>query len=725
MALPARTTSSAIPADWLPLSDVAARLGLSERSAQRLALESAAKGRARKGPLPGGSGGVTWWLSRSIDPRLARVIDRDTRDEQDRVMLSERFPAHLLDRAYRKARWMHRWRELVADSTSSSKVAATRIVSEARAAEGPAFKISVRSLELWWSAYQTPRDDGRIRGVEALVDRYTGPSSSSSAIACCPLPVACTRSPEAIDYFYSLYHTTLKLSVAQCHEATVRHAEQNRLAGQEGWSWPASYSSTRRWLAETDDLSTSCLMREGGSYWSRRYMRYAHMDYSRLPVGGLYMADHTRCDFWCWWGRRQLRPWLTAVMDIRSRCVVGWHLGPEAHQDAILSALRTAFRDWAVPRELKIDNGADFASKLITGLTKVERRSLDRKVAEGEIRYREDNVLCDDVLRWGGITGELGIDLKFALPFCPWAKGPVERWFGTFHAYSKALFATYCGRGSADKPEAVDEVRFGRRVKRGVRIFDPALVPTMDQARETVREIVLRYHHRRHRSLDASPLAVWHTAQSLRRADDKALATLMSIRGAYKVHANGVTLRVGAGTVSYGAKAACLKKLRGREVLVSLDQAEIGHVWALDAKTRRIIGRLDANEYIEPGVDVDHAREATAQVKREQAQIAKARRSQVKRTRTANERMNRDHRERVAELRATGTDTSASCLRASVPSCLPVRTGFEGVSIPASVEVAPPPKSRYDDVDFASLRLTDPGVSEDDDEDVAFSELRL
>ena len=205
--------------------------------------------------------------------------------------------------------------------------------------------------------------------MEGLIDRRGNATPSSSSPA--------GRSAEAVDYFYTLYHTQSRHTIRTCHATTLRKA------GRQGWAWPASYSATRKWLATHDHVALSYLMRQGKDAFARRYLPHLKVDYRPLQPGEMYVADHTQCDFWIKDHGKQLRPWLTAIADCRSRCVVGWNLGVSPHQDAILSDMRMAFRDWAIPSVMRIDNGKDFCSELVTGVTKQTRDRLPQGTRPG------------------------------------------------------------------------------------------------------------------------------------------------------------------------------------------------------------------------------------------------------------------------------------------------------------------------------------------------------
>jgi transposase InsO family protein len=717
-------------ADWLPIDQVVGATGLSARAWRSRASVLAARGQAELRPPPSGKSKPIWWFHRGAHPALAQNPDGDTRADRDARTLTEQgHPEHLIDRALRKRYWLNRWQQGCPISSGGGgrmtrRQWADRIVRDAKQAEGPGFKISLRSLQLWHRAYHEPDPTtGQIRGLAGLVDNYVGwavptkPSRDREG-------AGRSRSPAALDYFYSLYRDERRLSIQLCHEATVAECRQR------DWTWPPSYSATKRWLGQHDDRSLTYLLREGKDAWCHRFMGHLESTRAQTAPGMLYESDHKQCNFWVTYKGKQIRPWFTAIIDHHSRCVVGWHLGPVPHQDAILAALRMAFTDWAIPEHLKIDNGRDFTSKLITGLTKREVRALRREYGsewKDVVRRDRNLALCDDS-RWLGITGELGIELIYAIPYAPWSKGTVERWFKTFDERHGKTISTWCGRKPSEKPAALKDIlRAGSEV------------PTLEAMRADVAQYLDTYHARPHRGAGMNgraPLTVWQSAVRLRQAVADELAFLMDVRGVFKVSGIGVRVTVGSATLSYGRHSAALKRFVGRRVLVAVDPNHVDHCWAFtaEADNRRLIGRLPANESVHPAATTDDVRDAIAEVKRDQSVALKAQRGGVRRSRTVTQRMAEHRRREHDALRATGTDDVA----AEPPTILPVRTGFESASkldrrsavtpslpdVYAAIDVddldladdsaGPVPADPYADVDFDNLSLIDEPADADD-----------
>lgn len=558
--------------------------------------------------------------------------------------IRQRYPQHIVDRALRKNLYLQRWRKACearrVDGVTDRELA-ERIVADARRAEGECFKISVRSLFRWWRDYNRLESDSRLRAFEGLIDQYQAPDRGVS------------RSPDATEYFFSLYRTENKLAVTVCHEHALRES------ARRGWTWPESYAATVAWLQRQDDLSFSYLCRHGKRAWSHKFLPHVTRDYGKLQVAEWYVADHSPLDLFCMYKGNRIRAWMTAVMDMRSRYIVGWRVGPSPNQEAIIAALHMAFRDRAVPEHLYVDCGKDFGSKRICGSTKQERTQLRKALGKDwrEVERRSaERFECDDH-RWLGIAGELDVKVHFALAYSPWSKSLVERWFRTMEERGvKPRFPSYTGNSPADKPECVDQIA----------------PPTIEQIRAGIAAYIDEYHKTRHRSLGgATPLDVWHTAVRLRRADHKALAFLMK-SSPYRVTANGVRVR----GVLYTHPELAGPRFVGRDILVAADPENLADVWAIDLDSRKLLFPLRPEAPIQHGATDDDSREAIAEKRRAQALAQKVQRASSRRTLTMVERINESNRRNRAVMSATGTDdhhpTSANIV--------PVRTGFEGLS---------------------------------------------
>jgi transposase InsO family protein len=678
MPVAVRQCTATLTDDWITVEEAAALTGETERTWQRRAQWEAKQARTASRPSlavqrSAESGGKpVWHVHRSIDARLTPCPRADERENRARPALLTKYPQDKVDRAHRKAYWLRQWRRACEGPQAAGlneEAIAARIVTDAKQAEGEGFPIGYRSLQLWKRAYDAIGDDGAIRGVEALIDRRGDEPKGGGAHD--------GRSQEAIAYFYSLYHARQGFTVRTCHKTTLAKALENR------WTWPASYAATTKWLRAYEKLDEACAYREGPTAYSKRYMPHIDIDYTALQPGEQYVIDHTRCDFWVREGDIQFRPWLTAMIDARSRLLVGWHLGRTPNQDGIVAALRMAFRDRAIPSRLHMDHGKDFLSSLLTGYTK---REVNRLRAQHGPDWKTV-VAHQQTTYWHGILAELEVETIAAIPYSPWSKALIERWYGTFQDQCSKTFATYCGRDPASKPECLEEIRYAG-----------GDVPTLDEARTPVGEWIDLYNHTEHRGIDGEkPVAVWNRAESLRRASDKALVMLMQGRGVYRVGKNGVSFKVGSTTLTYGGSSVALRGFVGRDVMVTLDDKDCNccYAYTADRRGRRLIGRLDCNLRVPANTPVEQLREAIRTVRGRRKIMAQARREQPAMIRNAAQEVRAmQAEERCRELRATGTDDHR-------PNVRPVRTGFEGQSMPVQTafESIPDP--------YAAINLED------------------
>jgi len=649
------------PADWIGVDEAASLTGVTSRAWQlRCKHKLASTGLAELRTPPHG-GKPVWYISRAVDARLSRCVDRETRDARDRAALVTRHPEHIVERASRKLYWVRRWRKacLVATRGRTEKQVAADVVVEAKRAEGHDCRISVRSLYAWRSAYDGG-DGGGPRGLEALIDRYTS-STSDSATAVASL----ARSPEAVEYFYSLYHAPAKHTAKTCHVATIERSKVER------WNWPASYSATARWLRENDDRALTCLHRDGRTEYSRRFMGYVETECGGIEPGSRYVLDHTRADFWVRHRGELIRPWFTAVIDERSRCLVGWTLGVSPNQDQIAAAVRMAFSEWGLPEHVHVDRGSDFLSELLVGFTKAEKRRL-RKEHGADWRTMFRHQL--DV-HWLGIFGELGIQVAEAMPRHPWAKGKVERVFRRWEDEHGKTYFTYWGNKPEARPECAEELRHADDV------------PTLDDARSRFADWLTVYHNSAHQGqgMDGkSPIEVWRTAATIRKAAEGELLALMQGRGVYRVGPNGVSFRACGKTLCYGQYHPELLRRRGRDVFVTVDPADWSccHAYDLGSHGRKkYIGRLQSNERIPKDTDTENLREAIRNVRRREKVMGRAAVEAPKRQRNAAAELAAMEAAEAKRLRATGTDDHRPNVRmVQTGFSTAVRTVHEGIS---------------------------------------------
>ena len=199
------------------------------------------------------------------------------------------------------------------------------------------------------------------------------------------------------------------------------------------------------------------ILREGKKAWQDKARPHIFRDESELEVNELWCADHRRLDIFCWppeGARKAIRPWVTAIIDVRSAAWVGWTLWLTPSSDTIACALRRAIMTYGVPKTWYRDNGKDFQAK---------------RFGQNASSYR--GVDWDEVSRWPAVLDDprqwslfkaLGVQTIDALPYQAWSK-PIESLFGAWSKRYERLLPGWCGSDAKAKPEKLaGEIQTGR-----------------------------------------------------------------------------------------------------------------------------------------------------------------------------------------------------------------------------------------------------------------------
>lgn len=157
--------------------------------------------------------------------------------------------------------------------------------------------------------------------------------------------------------------------------------------------------------------------------------------------------------------RREVRPWLTVVMDRASRYVVYWSLAyDQSYRHTVAGAIRGALLGYpgGVPQEIWVDNGKDLKANHVRQLTR-----------------------------------ELEIELHICDPHQPQQRGILERMFGTLNTRLWSTLPGYVASNTVDRNPSV-RARL-----------------TIQELGERLRDFLELYHAETHESLGLSPTDYW------------------------------------------------------------------------------------------------------------------------------------------------------------------------------------------------------------------------
>ncbi|MEO0586048.1 MAG: Mu transposase C-terminal domain-containing protein [Planctomycetota bacterium] len=455
--------------------------------------------------------------------------------------------------------------------------------------EHPNLKISSTTLRRWAKKYRGPSD------LIELIDTRGQHRTDQSDPACWA-------------HFRSIYLDPNEPSLAVCWRLTRDYAMA------EGLTW-CSESQCRQRLDDKITPEQQARYRKPRDYRDR-YLPYIEQDPKAVEPGEEWQGDHAVMDLMCSVPGRQrpVRPWLSAWLDTRSRRIVGWTLRAQAPDaTTILSSFRMAVLDpinGGVPERVLIDNGRDFDSYALHGMSKAERQRIARQ-AQG---FRID----PEAARGGGVFRLLGVGARFAKPYNAKTKGRLERWFGTMHGQFDKRWATYTGCSSDRKPEGLAAI-----------LRQPHKVPSFNAVLGELHAFIDDYNAMQSMREGAEGMSPDELiARRVPRPIENPTALdycLQLWHQPVKVGRQGVQIRIAGENIRYGQYEPALRRLigTGSKVIVSYDPNDLStvwvHHWTPDGGVGPLIARVQTNDRLGGKFSKTDLAEASRQIKKVKA----------------------------------------------------------------------------------------------------------
>lgn len=225
---------------------------------------------------------------------------------------------------------------------------------------------------------------------------------------------------------------------------------QRANAGTDGWEKIPSYQTVVRYISflmEDEGMKNAWLLASVGvREYKNRVMGKALMDTTCLMPMEVVMGDEHTFDCWVAYTHPNgkvtpIKPVLVAWIDVRSRRILGdvicHHANSGILQESVLKMINT--EGCGVPQYLLIDNGKDYTAEVMTGVPRAVR-SIDGS---------------DYVDATNGFYSKLGIEnVHRALPYQPWTKGQIERFFGGVCSRFTKWMTSYTGTLTGSKTDA-------------------------------------------------------------------------------------------------------------------------------------------------------------------------------------------------------------------------------------------------------------------------------
>ncbi len=258
---------------------------------------------------------------------------------------------------------------------------------------------------------------------------------------------------------------------------------------QRGSDYIPAYNTVRRYIKalEGENADVRSYLKGGAAEFKHNAMHKGIRDNKELHVMEFVQADAHTFDCWIKYARPNgtvtaIRPYLVGFMDTRSRALVGWGICAQPNSEVIEQVvLHMIYKKKdspfsGVPRVLLLDNGKDFTAKTLTGRSRKERFDLSNNTK--------------------GFYKSIGIEYeKRALPYQPWTKAQIERYFGTVCSRFSKKFPSYTGTLTGSKTDA--------KVKKDIEgMLARDELPDME-AFASMFEVWLEedYHHKIHEGL--------------------------------------------------------------------------------------------------------------------------------------------------------------------------------------------------------------------------------
>ena len=243
------------------------------------------------------------------------------------------------------------------------------------------------------------------------------------------------------------------------YEAETLGLDPSDLPGRE---------TVRVFLAREVSPAMKTLAREGQRQYSERMAPYLRRGYTDTYANQIWVGDHMIHDVEVANDLFEEAPFgapvrlrLSAMLDYRSRKLVGASWAWEGSSRAIAATMRRGIQAFGPPEHIYVDNGKDY-KKVAKGATR--GCEMDASPLEPKGWWRTEL----DVVARTGFLARLGIAVTHCIPRHPQSKH-VERFFRTLHQQFDAVHSTYTSGSPWTRPDATEAamMRHRRLLKAG------------------------------------------------------------------------------------------------------------------------------------------------------------------------------------------------------------------------------------------------------------------
>lgn len=351
------------------------------------------------------------------------------------------------------------------------------------------------------------------------------------------------------------------------------------VAEEQGWEYP-SYQTVTRYInylmEEARGKNAHFLAAKGSREYKNKVMVKASRDTKSLPVMGLVQGDEHTFDCWVAYTHPNgkvtaIKPKLVAWIDTRSRAILGDIICLNANSQILKQSLFKMMYSTpgGVPQWLLIDNGKDYTAETMTGRKRSQRKE--------ELSFDSETQ---------GFYRSIGIqDDMRSLPYQPWSKAQIERFFGTVCSnFTKWMFS-YTGTLTGSKTAAKIKKDVPKMLERGELL-------TMEEFYDKWSEwLDDKYHKKEHGGLKAqkekylTPIELFMKAEDkyYKPAPPKSYASILMMK-AERVHVYNIGIR----RFGYEYRAQELVDYIGEKVDIRYDPEDVTRLYVYTREGKRI-----------------------------------------------------------------------------------------------------------------------------------------
>ena len=270
------------------------------------------------------------------------------------------------------------------------------------------------------------------------------------------------------------------------------YSKLEEIANDRGWDYP-SYQTVARYInylmQEKRLKNAHFLAANGVREYKNKVMVKGSRNTKALDVLEMVQGDEHTFDCWVAYKNPNgkvtpIKPKLVAWIDTRSRVIMGDVICKNPNSQILKqSLLKVVYGSpGGVPKYLLIDNGRDYQSKELKGSTKNERR-----------QKKKSNLFFDEECK--GFYRSIGIlDETNSLPYQPWSKAQVERFFGIVCSKFTKWLDSYTGT-------LTGSLTSGKKKKDINKMLEDGELLTMEQFYERWSIWLKEYHNSVHSGL--------------------------------------------------------------------------------------------------------------------------------------------------------------------------------------------------------------------------------